>query len=93
MRTIEAIYLLFSGTLAAAGLSMVALAARAYRDTGRYTMLHLSVGFGFVVTAAIGTTVVAFATGFSHTRSLLTVNYVVTTAGYLFVVYSLVGPE
>lgn len=93
MRTIEAIYLLFSGTLAAAGLSMVAFAVRAYQDTGRQAMLHLSVGFGLVVAAAIGTTIVAFFTDFEHTRTLLTTNYVVTTAGYLFVMYSLVSPD
>ncbi|WP_336037658.1 DUF7521 family protein [Halobacterium yunchengense] len=93
MRTIEAIYLVFSGTLAAAGLSMVAFAVRAYRDTARHSMLHLSVGFGLVVAAAIGTTVVAFVTDFRYTRTLLTANYVLTTAGYIFVMYSIVTPE
>jgi hypothetical protein len=93
MRPIEAIYLVFSGTLAAAGLSMVAFAVRAYRDTGRHSMLHLTVGFTLVVSAAIGTTVVAFFTDFEHTRTLLTYNYVITTAGYIFVMYSLVAPD
>lgn len=93
MRLIEAIYLVFSGTLAAAGVSMVTFAVRAYRDTGRHSMMHLSVGFGLVVAAALGTTVVAFSTGFEHTRTLLTANYVVTTVGYLFVMYSLVTPD
>jgi len=93
MRPIEAIYLVFSATLAAAGLSMVGFAYRAYRDTGRHSMMHLSAGFALVVAAAIGTTVLAFVTGFEYTRSLLTANYVVTTAGYLFVMYSIVAPE
>lgn len=90
MRPIEALYLVFSGTLAAAGLSMVAFAYQAYVDTGRKTMMHLSVGFGLVVTAALGTTVFAFGTGFENTRSLLTVNYFLTTAGYIFVMYSII---
>ena len=93
MRHIEAIYLVFSGTLAAAGLSLVALATRAYLDTGRHSMMHLSVGFGFVVTAAVGTTVVAFSTDFEHTRTLLTANYILTTVGYIFVMYSIVTPD
>jgi hypothetical protein len=93
VRLIEAIYLLFSATLSVAGLSMVGFAVRAYRDTGRESMLSLSAGFGLVVAAAIGTTVVAFATGFAYTRTLLTVNYVFTTAGYLFVMYSILTAE
>lgn len=93
MRLIEALYLVFSATLAVAGLSMVWFAVRAYQNTGRDSMMHLSVGFGLVVAAALGTTVVAFVTGFDRTRSLLTVNYFLTTTGYLFVMYSIVTPE
>lgn len=93
MRPIEALYLVFSATLAVAGLSMVGFAVRAYADTGRNSMMHLSTGFGLVVAAAVGTTVVAFVTGFQDTRTLLTVNYLVTTTGYLFVMYSIVTPE
>ena len=90
MRSIEALYLVFSVTLATAGLSMVAFAARAYTNTGRDAMMHLSAGFGLVVAAAIGTTVAAFLTGFENTRTLLTVNYFLTTTGYIFVMYSIV---
>jgi hypothetical protein len=93
MRSIEALYLLFSATLVAAGLSMVAFAVRAYGNTGRESMKHLSAGFGLVVAAAIGTTVAAFLTGFQNTRTLLTVNYFLTTTGYLFVMYSIVIAE
>ncbi|MCG1002938.1 MULTISPECIES: hypothetical protein [Halobacterium] len=93
MRPIEVIYLVFSATLATAGLSMVAFAIRAYLHTGRHSMMHLSVGFTLVVAAAISTTIVAFVTDFEHTRTLLTANYVLTTVGYLFVMYSIVTPE
>lgn len=87
---VEALYILFSGTLTLAGLAMVGLAVRAYSDTRRTSMLHLSIGFALVVAAAVGTTISAFTTGFANARSLLTVNYVITTVGYLFVMYSIV---
>lgn len=90
MRSIEALYVLFSLTLTVAGLGMVGLGVRAYLKTARDAMLHLSIGFALVVAAAIGTTVSAFLTDFSQARSLLTVNYVITTLGYIFVIYSIV---
>lgn len=93
MRVIEALYLVFSGTLAVAGLAMVGLAVRAYSRSGRASMMHLSLGFALVVAASLGTTVSAFATGFDGARTLLTVNYLVTTAGYIFVMYSIVAPD
>ena len=93
MRSIEALYLMFSATLATAGLSMVAFAVRAYENTGRDSMMHLSAGFGLVVAAAIGTTVAAFLTDFANTRTLLTVNYFLTTVGYIFVMYSIIAAE
>ncbi|MFB6081573.1 MAG: hypothetical protein ABEJ67_02010 [Halanaeroarchaeum sp.] len=93
MRLIEALYTVFSMTLAVAGLSMVGLAVRAYSETRRTSMMHLSMGFALVVAAAIGTTLSAFLTDFTHARSLLTVNYVITTVGYLFVMYSIVARD
>lgn len=93
MRVIEALYLVFSGTLAIAGLAMVGLAVRAYSQSGRASMMHLSLGFALVVAAALGTTVSAFATGFEGARTLLTVNYLITTVGYIFVMYSVVAPD
>ncbi|MFB6131970.1 MAG: hypothetical protein ABEJ44_01015 [Halanaeroarchaeum sp.] len=90
MRLIEVLYVVFSLTLTVAGLAMVGLGIRAYRKTGRDAMLHLSIGFALVVAAAIGTTISAFLTGFTGARSLLTVNYVITTLGYIFVIYSIV---
>lgn len=89
MRLIELLYVGFSVTLAGAGLSMVALAVRAYADTRRESMLLLSIGFAIVVAAAIATTISAFITDFTRARNLLTVNYVITTIGYLFVIYSI----
>ncbi|MFB6112531.1 MAG: hypothetical protein ABEJ58_00345 [Halodesulfurarchaeum sp.] len=90
---LESLYVLFSVTLTVAGLAMVGLAVRAYADTQRESMLHLSTGFALVVAAAVGTTISAFLTNFAHARSLLTVNYVITTIGYLFVMYSILKVE
>lgn len=91
MFVIEALYVAFSATVALAGLVIVALGARAYLSTGQTTMLHLSTGFALVVAASIVTAAVAFLTGFTETRELLTANYFITTIGYLFVVYSIVS--
>ncbi|MFW6458254.1 MAG: DUF7521 family protein [Halodesulfurarchaeum sp.] len=91
MDVIEALYTIFSLTLAVAGLSVVVLAVRAYAETNRQTMLHLSIGFILIVAAAVGTTISAFLLNFTQAKSLLTVNYAITTLGYLFVVYSVIG--
>ncbi|WP_132059359.1 DUF7521 family protein [Halorussus amylolyticus] len=91
METIELLYVVFSLTLAIAGLSMVGLAIRAYNRTSRRAMFHLSVGFALIVAAAVTTTVSAFATEFQNTQMLLSVNYLITTVGYLFVIYSITG--
>jgi hypothetical protein len=56
-------------------------------------MLVLSVGFSILVAAAIATTFSAFLTDFHHSRMLLTVNYGVSTVGYLFVIYSVTGSD
>jgi hypothetical protein len=93
MQTIELLYVVFSVTLATAGLSMVGLAVRAYNRTSRQAMFHLSIGFTLIVAAAIATTVSAFATRFEQTRMLLSVNYLITTVGYLFVIYSITATE
>jgi len=91
METIELLYVAFSLTLALAGLSMVGLSVRAYNRTSRQAMFHLSIGFSLIVAAAIATTVSAFLTDFENTRTLLSVNYLTTTVGYLFVIYSITG--
>ena len=89
MRLIEVLYVSFSLTLSVAGLSMVGLAVQAYTDTRRESMLHLSIGFAIIVGAALATTASAFLIDFARARLLLTVNYIITTVGYLFVIYSI----
>jgi len=56
-------------------------------------MLHLSVGFALAVAGATATMISAFINDFAGVRSLLLVNSVLTTFGFLFVIYSLVTYE
>ncbi|MFH5797144.1 hypothetical protein [Haladaptatus sp. DYF46] len=93
MQAIEITYILLSIVLAATGLTMVGLAMRAYLQTSRQSMLALSIGFSVLVAAAIATTFSAFLTDFENSRMLLTVNYGVSTVGYLFVIYSVTGAD
>ncbi|MFC4356894.1 hypothetical protein ACFO0N_02910 [Halobium salinum] len=93
MQVIESLYLATSATLVLAGLTMVGLAVRAYVQTGRQAMVHLSVGFALVVAAAVTTTISAFANDFTGVKSILLINSGFTTFGYVFVVYSLVSYE
>lgn len=79
--------------LVVAGLTMVGLAVRAYVYTSRSSMIHLSIGFTLVVAASAATVISAFVEGFQPAKSLLVVNSGITTAGYVFVVYSLVSYE
>ena len=91
MTLLETAYLATSGALVVAGLTMVALAVRAYRHTERRAMVHLSIGFALVVAATAATAISALATDFDNVKSLLLVNSGFTTAGYIFVVYSLLS--
>ena len=91
MQPIEILYVAFSATLTLAGLTLVGQATRAYLQTSRQDMLFLMVGFTFIVAAAIATTYSAFVTQFTNARLLLTVNYAITTVGYLLVLYSVVA--
>lgn len=89
MQFTEILYVIFSIVLSAAGLAMVSISVRAYQRTTHRSMLHLSIGFALIVAAAIATTVSAFANDFEGTRLLLTVNYLISTVGYVFVIYSI----
>ncbi|WP_321112679.1 DUF7521 family protein [Halorussus salinisoli] len=84
----EVAYVVLSVALVVAGLTLVALAARAYLETGSRSMFLLAIGFSLVVAAAVATTFSAFLTDFSRSRLLLTINYAVTTIGYVFIVTS-----
>ena len=87
---IELLYAISTLVFVVAGLTMIGMAMRAYVQTSRRAMLHLSLGFALAVAGAAATMISAFITDFDGTRSLLFVNSGLTTFGYLFVMYSLV---
>ncbi|MFC7058111.1 DUF7521 family protein [Halovenus salina] len=72
---------------------MVGMAVRAYVQTGRTAMLHLSIGFSLAVAGAAATLISAFYNDFEGTRSLLLVKSSLFTVGFLFIIYSLVVYE
>ncbi|MUV90329.1 hypothetical protein GJ629_10825 [Halapricum sp. CBA1109] len=92
---IELVYAVLTLMFIVAGLTMVGMAMRAYVQTSRNAMLHLSLGFSLAVAGAAATMISAFLTDFAAdgatTQSLLLVNSGLTTFGYLFVMYSLVN--
>jgi hypothetical protein len=90
---IELLYAISTLVFVVAGLTMVGMAIRAYVHTSRRAMLHLSVGFALAVAGATATMISAFINDFAGVRSLLLVNSVLTTFGFLFVIYSLVTYE
>ncbi|MFB6299424.1 MAG: hypothetical protein ABEH65_04115 [Halobacteriales archaeon] len=88
IQPLEAIYIIASTALVITGLTMVGLAVRAYFRTDRRSMLYLSVGFSIIVAAAAATTFSGFVSGFDDAVFLLTVNFSITTIGYLVIIYS-----
>ncbi|QSG15693.1 DUF7521 family protein [Halapricum desulfuricans] len=95
---IEFLYAVLTLVFVVAGLTMVGMAMRAYVQTSRRAMLHLSLGFALAVAGAAATMISAFMTDFgasstTNPESLLLVNSALTTFGYLFVIYSLVSYE
>ena len=88
--TVELLYAVSTVVFIIAGLTMVGMAVRAYVQTSRMAMLHLSIGFSLAVAGATATMISAFYTDFNAPRVLLLVNSGLTTFGFLFVMYSLV---
>lgn len=92
---VEILYAVTTMVFIVAGLTMVGMAIRAYVQTARQAMLHLSIGFALAVAGAAATMISAFLLNFdgSTLESLLLVNSSFTTFGFLFVIYSLVTYE
>ncbi len=90
---VELLYAVSTLVFVVAGLTMVGMAMRAYVQTSRTAMLHLSLGFALAVAGAAATMISAFLTDFDGVRSLLLVNSGLTTLGFIFVMYSLVTYE
>lgn len=90
---VELLYAVVTLVFIVAGLTMVGMAIRAYVQTARTAMLHLSIGFSLAVAGAAATLISAFYNDFTGTRSLLLVKSSLFTVGFLFVIYSLVVYE
>jgi hypothetical protein len=90
---VEILYAMSTLIFVVAGLVMVGMAMRAYVQTSRRAMMHLSLGFSLAVAGAAATMISAFLTNFEGVRSLLLVNSGLTTFGFIFVMYSLVTYE
>ena len=90
---VESLYALSTLVFVVAGLVMVGMGMRAYVQTSRRAMMHLSLGFSLAVAGAAATMISAFLTNFEGVRSLLLVNSGLTTFGFIFVMYSLVTYE
>lgn len=88
---LEGTYVAVSTVLAVSGLAMVGAAIRAYVHTETRAMVHLSLGFTFVVAATVATALSAFLVDFQTTRSLLLVNNGFATIGFLAILYSIVA--
>ena len=88
---IENLFLLFSAGLVLSGLAMVGTAVRAYVETDRQVMIHLSLGFTLIVAATVATVLGAMLSDFQNPQTLLMVNNGFTMVGYLLVIYSVVS--
>lgn len=91
MPSVESLFVVFSVLIIIAGLVLVGAAVRAYRQTEHRVMLHLSVGFAFIVAATTATALGVHVNDFENIHALLVVNNGFSMCGYLFVVYSVVS--
>jgi len=69
---------------------MAGMGVRAYAETSRTSMIHLSVGFTVAVAGSAATLISAFLYGFDNAQWLLMVQSGLFTLGLLFVIYSIV---
>jgi hypothetical protein len=90
MLVVEYLYIAATAVLVLSGLTMVGMAIKAYLQTTRRAMIHVSLGFGLIAAAAIATAISAFVTDFQGVRSLLLVNNGISSLGFILVVYSLI---
>lgn len=91
MLTLDAVFLAVSLVLALAGLAMVGAAVRAYLQTERRVMIHLSLGFTLIVAGTLATILSVVLNGFTNPERILVVNNGFSMLGYLLVIYSVVG--
>lgn len=90
MALVEQVYLIITGAIVVAGIAMVWLSIRAYRQRPEKTFIYLSLGFALIVAATISTAISAYLTEFQSGQSLLLVNNGLVLLGFLFLVSSLI---
>jgi len=90
MLVVEYLYIAATAILVLSGMTMVGMAVKAYLQTTRRAMIHVSLGFGLIAAAAIATAISAFVTDFEGVRSLLLVNNGLSSLGFILVIYSLI---
>jgi len=90
MLVVEYLYIAATIVLVLSGFTMVGMAIKAYLQTTRHAMIHVSLGFGLIAAAAIATAISAFVNDFQGVRSLLLVNNGLSSLGFILVVYSLI---
>jgi len=88
---IATLYAMTAVIFIASGLTMSGMGLRAYLETSRTSMLHLSIGFALAVAGAAATLISAFLYGFDNPRWLLLVHSGLITIGMLFVIFSIVN--
>lgn len=88
MNLLDVAFVAVSVIMMIAGLVMVGAAIRAYIETERRVMIHLSLGFTLIVAATVATVMSVLLLGFERPRRLLMVNNGFSMFGYLFVIYS-----
>lgn len=80
-----------SAVLVMAGLVVVGMSLRAYNETSRRAMIHLSIGFTLVVAATAATVVGTYVTSITSAKGVLVMNNGLMAVGFIFVVYSLIS--
>ncbi|OKY77948.1 MAG: putative membrane protein [Candidatus Methanohalarchaeum thermophilum] len=90
MAFLDLIYIASGVALTLAGLAMVGFSTRAYYRTSRKDMIFLSLGFVFIVSSSIGTTIGAFLTNFQVPELTFTVDYLLKTIGFALIIYSVI---
>ncbi|MFC6722612.1 hypothetical protein ACFQHN_34815 [Natrialbaceae archaeon GCM10025896] len=88
---IATLYAMTAVIFIASCLTMSGMGLRAYLETSRTSMLHLSIGFALAVAGAAATLISAFLYGFDNARWLLLVHSGLITIGMLFVILSIVN--
>ena len=88
---IATLYAMTAVIFIASCLTMSGMGLRAYLETSRTSMLHLSIGFALAVAGAAATLISAFLYGFDNPRWLLLVHSGLITIGMLFVILSIVN--